>query len=122
MALLVTTLLGECKAGRNALEEYVSSVKGGREVSANVAGSEASDLTTLFRDSERVNVDNFHTQAGTSCYWVTMKYTAGETSLVFLLRDRDSGKEAVGASIKRDCTCPDPDTDQPCYLRGATGG
>jgi hypothetical protein len=117
MVFLILFLLGEVGAGREVLTDYMDEVKRGRDVSATVAGEEAASITELLRKSSAIEVDNFQSQAGTSCFWVTIKHDGAKSKAVFVLADRESGTEVIACSLARGCECPDQDIDKKCSLR-----
>ena len=115
-ALLTMTLARDCSAGKDTVQSYIAAVRGGEAVSPGVGGSEAAVLTAVLSKSESVSVDNFQSQAGTSCYWLDVRAAGKSTSVQVVLSESESGMRVIAASIRRDCSCPDPDFEQRCHL------
>ncbi len=118
MAALVVVLSQECGAGEDAVRAYVERIAGGEDVSEAVAGPEAASLTEMLRSSTRVHIDNFQAQAGTACFWTTVSHAGGQTDVQFLLHDGEQARSVHQVSAVRECSCPDPDFEQPCHLVG----
>ena len=116
MVLLTVTLVGECSAGTDVVNAYVSSIRGGDAVSRAVGGDEAEALTAALRGTRSIGVDNFQAQAGTACYWVRLRQAEGDREARFLLGESGDGWRVIGASLRRECTCPDPDFEQRCRV------
>ncbi len=89
-------------------------VRAGATVSAEVGGDEAQALTDALRRTDSVSISNFQAQAKTSCYWIRLEHGDDTTPAYILLEERSDGLRVVGASLRRECTCPDPDFEQRC--------
>jgi hypothetical protein len=113
-ALLTMTLVQECGAGTDVVRTWVASIRRGASVSGEIGGEEAQALTDVLRRTDSVSISNFQAQAQTSCYWVRLEHGDDSTPAYILLEERADGLRVIGASLHRECTCPDPDFEQRC--------
>ncbi|MDQ3035872.1 MAG: hypothetical protein M3Y87_25945 [Myxococcota bacterium] len=114
--MLTMTLLQQCGAASDALDAYVASIRRGADVSAEIGGDDAAALTQVLRSASSVAIDDLQGQWGTACYGTRIERAGGSTAARFLLEERADGMQVVGASLRRECVCPDPDLQQPCRL------
>lgn len=114
--LLCVFLVRECGAGGDVVRAYAATIRGGAEVSAEVGGLEAAELTAHLRRTTDVSVLNFQGQEGTACYWVTLQEEGASTSASFLLEESaDGAMRVVGATLRSECDCPE-DEDLRCHI------
>lgn len=112
---LVLMHVGEPSEGQGVITSWAIAVRAGTPVSAEVGGAEAPALTEAVRRSVGTSVSNFQSQAGTSCFWVTLNGPSGETELRVVLAEQPGGLHVTAASLGRDCDCPD-DASERCHL------
>lgn len=115
MIALVVVLARGHESGQKAIDAYVTSIKLGQPVSASVGGREADALTAALRASKSISVGNFQSQSSTSCFWVTLHGDGADVDARFVLAESASKVEVTGASLARECDCPD-DAKEPCHL------
>jgi len=116
MVTLFVVLVGESDSGRASIKAYLKDIAGGAEVTTSVGAGEASELTALLRRVQGFSVDNFQSQADTSCFWLDLSVSGKTVPARFVLSGDGTARKVTAASTRRECECP-VDFEQPCALK-----